>query len=91
MLFSTESYPMKLSQLADNVIAKVKRVDTYKDFPEICQQLADIGFMPGEMVTILRRNHFGGDPLVVRIGLSTFALRKQEAELVEVEDYRSHG
>jgi Fe2+ transport system protein FeoA len=29
--------------------------------------------------------------MMVRIGLSTFALRKQEAELIEVEDLENHG
>jgi ferrous iron transport protein A len=34
----------------------------------------------------MRRSLIGGDPLVVRIGLSTFALRKKEAAIIEVEE-----
>lgn len=53
--------------------------------PEWQQQLEDIGFIVGEPVTLMAKGAFGGDPLVVRIGLSTFALRKAEAACVMVE------
>jgi ferrous iron transport protein A len=36
-------------------------------------------------VSVLRRNIFGGDPMMIRVGTSTFALRKNEAALIEVE------
>jgi ferrous iron transport protein A len=58
--------------------------------PEIEYQLAEIGFIPGEKVTVLRKNLFGGDPMMIRIGLSTFALRRQEAALIEVEDLKDN-
>jgi ferrous iron transport protein A len=35
--------------------------------PEIEHQLAEIGFIPGEKVTVLRKNLFGGDPMMIRI------------------------
>ena len=53
--------------------------------PEWLTQLEDIGFIAGEPVTLMARGAFGGDPLVVRIGLSTFALRKAEAACVLVD------
>ncbi|MDL2338776.1 MAG: FeoA family protein [Pseudomonadota bacterium] len=53
--------------------------------PEWAQWLEEIGFMPGEQVELMARGAFGGDPLVVRVGLSTFALRKAEAACVLVE------
>ena len=81
---------MRLNQLSNNSTKKVKKVNAFESMPEISYQLADIGFIPGEQVTVLRRNLFGGDPIMVRIGLSTFALRKQEAELIEVEDLVNH-
>jgi ferrous iron transport protein A len=52
--------------------------------PEWAAQLQDIGFLPGEHVAIMARGLPGGDPLVVRIGLSTFALRRVEAACVQV-------
>lgn len=41
--------------------------------------------MPGEQVELLARGALGGDPLVVRVGLSTFALRRAEAACILVE------
>ena len=53
--------------------------------PEWAQWLEEIGFMPGEQVELMVRSAFGGDSLVVRVGLSTFALRRAEAACVLVE------
>ncbi|MBX3656928.1 MAG: ferrous iron transport protein A [Ramlibacter sp.] len=47
--------------------------------------LEDIGFVPGEQVVVARRALMGGDPLVVRIGQSTFALRRAEAACIHVD------
>jgi len=33
----------------------------------------------------MSRGLFGGDPLAVRVGLSTFALRRDEARCIELE------
>ena len=52
--------------------------------PEWAAQLEDIGFLTGELVSIMARGLPGGDPLVVRVGLSTFALRLLEAACVHV-------
>ena len=52
--------------------------------PEWASQLQDIGFLPGEQVAIMARGLPGGDPMVVRVGLSTFALRLVEAACVQV-------
>ena len=46
--------------------------------------LEEIGFMPGERVMLMARGALGGDPLVVRVGQSTFALRRAEAACVHV-------
>ena len=53
--------------------------------PEWQRWLEEIGFIPGEPVCLLARALPGGDPLVVRIGSSTFALRRAEAACVLVE------
>ncbi|MFN3543691.1 MAG: ferrous iron transport protein A [Thiobacillus sp.] len=45
--------------------------------------LAELGFLPGEMAMLMARAP-GGDPLVVRVGTSTFALRRAEAACIEV-------
>ena len=46
--------------------------------------LEEIGFIPGERVELLARAMPGGDPLAIRVGQSTFALRCAEAACVEV-------
>lgn len=81
---------MNLDQLPDGKPCRVKSVQEFPEFPEIAYQLEEIGFIPGEPVRVLRRNALGGDPLLVRIGLSTFALRRKEAELIEVEELSSN-
>jgi ferrous iron transport protein A len=53
--------------------------------PERARQLEEIGFLPGEQVMVMARGFPGGDPLVVRIGQSTFALRCAEAACVRIE------
>ena len=53
--------------------------------PDCDRQLNELGFLIGEQVMVLRRSMPGADPLVVRIGMSTFALRAAEAALVGVQ------
>jgi len=53
--------------------------------PERARQLEEIGFYPGEQVMVMSRGIPGGDPLVVRVGQSTFALRGAEAACVQIE------
>jgi ferrous iron transport protein A len=55
------------------------------ELPERARQLKELGFFQGEEVVLMRRTQPGSDPLVVRIGLSTFALRRAEAACVLVE------
>ena len=52
--------------------------------PEWGRWLEEIGFIPGERVTLMARGMPGGDPLMVRVGDSTFALRRAEAACVQV-------
>ena len=65
---------------------KVHSVQAPAHAPEWADWLAEIGFLPGEAVKILSRGLPGGDPLVVRIGQSTFALRRAEAACIQVLD-----
>ncbi len=63
----------------------VRQVLADPQVPERARQLEEIGFYPGEQVMVMTRGIPGGDPLVVRIGQSTFALRGAEAACVQVE------
>ena len=57
--------------------------------PELASEwgrwLEEIGFIPGEQVRLIARAMPGGDPLAIRVGQSTFALRCAEAAYIEVE------
>ena len=73
-----------LDQLALQQHAYVVQVKAPPGAPEWELWLSEIGFIPGERVMLMARARPGGDPLVVRIGDSTFALRKAEAACVQV-------
>jgi ferrous iron transport protein A len=45
----------------------------------------ELGFVTGEHIEILAEARPGRDPFVVRIGTTTFALRRHEVETVWVE------
>ena len=76
---------MNLDQVELESLYRVSEVNAPKDAPQIKGQLEDIGFLPGEQVTLLRRGLLGKGPYMVRVGASTFALRQSEARMIEVE------
>lgn len=51
----------------------------------IAGRLRDLGFVSGEPVRIVAKGPVGGDPLLVQIGFTRFALRRAEAARVLVE------
>jgi ferrous iron transport protein A len=74
-----------LDSLPLHVPALVRQISAPAEMPEWATWLAEIGFLPGESVRVIARGAMGSDPLVVRIGDSTFALRKAEAACVQVQ------
>jgi ferrous iron transport protein A len=76
---------MNLDQVDINWPYRVSGVIVPKGASQIKGQLEDIGFLPGEQVTLLRKGLLGKGPFMVRVGASTFALRKSEAHMIEVE------
>ena len=51
---------------------------------KLTTRLAELGFLPGESVTVLRRGPGGREPLAVQVGETVFALRALEAACIEV-------
>jgi len=47
-------------------------------------RLMEIGFLPGEQLCVIAKGFPANDPLAVRVGQTTFALRRHEAALVQV-------
>jgi len=50
----------------------------------ISRRLLELGFVPGEIVEVVQQVWPGGDPMAVRLGNTTFALRRREAGAVLV-------
>ncbi len=76
---------MNLDQVDLGSLYRVSEVNAPKGAPQIKGQLEDIGFLPGEQVTLLRKGLLKKGPFLVRVGASTFALRQSEARMIEVE------
>ena len=75
-------FPLDLAEIGQSCV--VRNVSSPPAAPEWGRWLEEIGFLEGERVTVMVRGLPGGDPLVVRIGTSTFALRRAEAACVLV-------
>jgi len=75
---------LTLDRLPDLQACTVTQVVSPDNAPEWRDWLEEIGFLPGESVMVMTRALPGGDPLVVRVGSSTFALRRVEAACVHV-------
>jgi ferrous iron transport protein A len=76
-----------LSQLplgVDATVTEVLRGDQAEDH-ELVLRLIEIGFLPGERVRVIARGQPGHEPLAVRLGHTTFALRRFEAAFVKVD------
>ena len=54
---------------------------------DVIRRLAELGFLPGETVTVLRRGPGGREPIAVQIGETVFALRNIEASCIEVDSH----
>ena len=52
---------------------------------DVARRLMELGFVPGERIRVLKRGVPGGDPSAVKVGQSTFGLRRFEAALVSVQ------
>ncbi len=64
-------------------VLDVERPETPED-RELALRLVEIGFVPGEAVCIVANGVPGREPLAVRLGHTTFALRRREASMIRV-------
>lgn len=51
----------------------------------VSRRLLELGFVAGESIEVISVVWPGGDPMAVRLGNTTFALRRREATAVLVE------
>ena len=80
---------MKLDQLRTGDNAAVDGVQASHADDLIARRLRDLGFVAGEPVRIVARAPLGGDPLLVSIGFTRFALRRSEAARITVSPIKS--
>jgi ferrous iron transport protein A len=78
-----------VDQMASNSSASVLRLiepQGLEGDSGVVRRLAELGFLPGETVTVLRRGPGGREPIAVQIGETIFALRSLEAACIEIDD-----
>ena len=85
-LFTVRLSELKVKQSA--VITKVARVENIETkLPDmVASRLETLGFVPGTRVQVITKGIFGGDPILIQVGFTRFALRKVEAEKIEIAD-----
>ncbi len=89
--------PLRLDQLPPRTAAVVDGVDdrgpgvpsgaaaaSAAGVDQIARRLRELGFVDGERVEVVASGPFGGDPLLVQVGFTRFALRRSEAARVRV-------
>ncbi len=76
-----------LADLPDGTEAFVLGLSTVEPGADsaLLRRLAEIGFVAGEPVRVLRRGPGGREPLAVQVGETMFALRLLEARCVQVQ------
>lgn len=82
-----QSPPATLMDLPVNTLAWIRglRGDQQDDAGEFARRLLEIGFIAGEQVRVVAHGYPGREPIAVRVGGTTFALRRFEAEMVLVD------
>jgi ferrous iron transport protein A len=77
---------MQLADLATGALARVVCVSPADATAplETGRRLAELGFLPGEAVRVVARGLMAREPIAVRVGTGTFALRLFEAACIRV-------
>ncbi|OAL80153.1 iron transporter [Acinetobacter sp. SFB] len=80
---------MRLSDLKVKQTAIISKVNKTLDGnisqnDLVASRLETLGFVPGTKVKVITKGVFGGDPILIQVGFTRFALRKVEAEKIEI-------
>ncbi len=79
---------MTLSELPLHAPAVVESVQDLHANDAIARRLRELGFVKGEEVRLVAKGPVGGEPLLVQVGFTRFALRISEAKRVVVDANR---
>ena len=77
---------MTLTDLPRRTLATVESVQDQSPNDNIARRLRELGFVAGEQVEIVAAGPMGGEPLLVQVGFTRFALRRAEASRVRLLD-----
>ena len=81
--------PTPLSDLRPGMAATIVAVGSVADgVSQLELRLLELGFIAGERVEVVAEARPGRDPFVVRVGHTTLALRRREAEGIWIELHR---
>jgi len=75
---------VRLSELAKGATAVIHDVEDSQLNDPISRRLRELGFVRGEPVRVVAQGPIGGEPLLIEIGFTRFALRRAEAARVQV-------
>ena len=76
---------MTLSELPLHTSAVVESVQDLHANDAIARRLRELGFVKGEEVRLVAKGPVGGEPPLVQVGFTRFALRISEAKRVVVD------
>jgi len=79
---------MTLSELPLHTSAVVASVQDLHANDAIARRLRELGFVKGEEVRLVAKGPVDGEPLLVQVGFTRFALRISEAKRVVVDANR---
>jgi ferrous iron transport protein A len=75
---------MRLCDLPLFTPVAIECVEDTLEADPIATRMRELGFIRGEIVSIIALGPFGGNPLMVKIGFTRFALRRSEAHRIRV-------
>ena len=79
---------MTLSELPLHTSAVVDSVQDLHANDAIARRLRELGFVKGEEVRLVAKGPVGGEPLLVQVGFTRFALRISEAKRIVIDTAR---
>ncbi|HEY7378191.1 MAG TPA: FeoA family protein [Steroidobacteraceae bacterium] len=82
-----QNTPQRLTEMAVDEVGYVAAVEPphHSAGAALRDRLSELGFFVGERLRVVARGPFGGEPIAVRVGTSTFALRRHEAHCVRID------
>lgn len=75
---------MTLAELPRRTPGIVESVEEHASNDSIARRLRELGFVAGEPVEVIALGPLGGEPILVQVGYTRFALRRTEAARVKL-------